>query len=409
MDLRTEGVPTRRVLTGDDGAPLDEDRVLALALRWGDRPISLEHVRPGTPRTPVDGVAFHWEGRLPVIALAEGLRAWVEREGKWVEPGRRVALELGEVLVVSTGELVLEARLQRRSERLPKTGRHESLFFALVVTHCLMIFAAVAVALVITPRVDEPSMWGAPGLVLRLASTPFTAVPERQTPRLEDRVKEVVARATVRDFSPETPTKKNSAMSVLQRLLGGGGGGGVFGGGLGNGIDAALENLGGPGHNAMAGDGLTGVNARNLGGGIGGNGLSLGGPIGPGRGDGPPGPGLRGHHAEVVVCRDCNLSPQGYDRELILKVVRRHQNEIRFCYESELQKLPELAGKVTVAWIIGPTGSVDSAEIAESGLGNANVEACIVQKVRRWSFPEPKGGQEVAITFPWVFHFAGGE
>jgi TonB family protein len=102
------------------------------------------------------------------------------------------------------------------------------------------------------------------------------------------------------------------------------------------------------------------------------------------------------------------LSP-GYDRDLVLKVVKRHQNEIRFCYESELSKNPGLAGKVTVAWTIGASGAVESAQIAESGLSNADVEACIVQRVRRWNFPEPSGGQEVAITFPWVFQTAGSD
>jgi TonB family protein len=102
------------------------------------------------------------------------------------------------------------------------------------------------------------------------------------------------------------------------------------------------------------------------------------------------------------------LSP-GYDRDLVLKVVRRHQSEIRYCYESELQKHPELGGKITVAWTIGSSGSVESAEVAESGLRNETVESCIVQRIRRWNFPEPKGGQEVAITFPWVFQVAGSE
>ncbi|MFZ5445728.1 MAG: AgmX/PglI C-terminal domain-containing protein [Myxococcota bacterium] len=404
MELRTGRVPARRVLVGDDGAPLDHDRVLALALRWGEQPLSLEHVRPGSPRAPLEGVELRWEGPLPLFALADGVRAWVEREGQWAAAGRRLALEPGEALVVDAGEVVLEARLQRKAARLPKTRAHENFFFGLVVTHALMIFTAAAVALAITPRVDEPSWWGAPNALRRLASTPFTDVPRPRSPQLEERVKELVAR---RDFSPQQPSTRSerSALSVVQRLLGGGGG--VFGAGLGAGIDAALSQLGG-GQNAMAGDGLVGVNARNLGGGLGGDGLSLGGlpGAGPGAASGPPG-GLRAHRAEIVLCRDCNLTPQGYDRELILKVVRRHQNEIRFCYESELQKTPELAGKVTVAWTIGPTGAVESAEIAESGLSNANVEACIVQKVRRWSFPEPQGGQEVAITFPWVFQVAG--
>ena len=181
----------------------------------------------------------------------------------------------------------------------------------------------------------------------------------------------------------------------------------MFARGLGGGIDAALSNLG-HGQQRAAAEGLEGMDRRNLGDGIAGNGLSLG-RLGPGRGPGAgPGVVLGGHRAVDIVCPGCApvLTP-GYDRDLVLKVVRRHQNEIRFCYESELSKNPALAGKVTVAWTISPSGSVDTAQIAESGLCNASVEACIVQRVKRWSFPEPTGGQEVAITFPWVFQVAG--
>ena len=179
---------------------------------------------------------------------------------------------------------------------------------------------------------------------------------------------------------------------------------------FGRAIDAALNTLGSGGVTSAAEN--AGLNARETGGGgPGGTGLSLG-RIGTRPGGGGPGPGfgLGPKKVEDIVCAQCTpkLAP-GYDRDLVLKVVRKHQNEIRYCYETELQKHPELAGKVTVAWTIGATGSVESADIAESGLGNPNVEACIVQRVRRWNFPEPQGGQEVGVTFPWVFQVAGAE
>ena len=410
MELRTERVPARRVLRGDDGAPLDHDRVLALAIRWADRPLTVEHVKPGSDRAPIDGVEIRWEEGMPVVALSGGTRAWVERSaGQWAEAGRRAALEAGEVLVVHSGELTLEARLQRRSEKAGKS-RQESFFFGLVMAHSLMLFAAVTIAMVITPRTDEPSMWGTPGSILRLAATPWLPEPVKKAPVLEERVNDVVTKAAHKQVPPLTQ-KKSTAMDVLKLLMGGGGGMGAFSKTLGGGLNDAIANLGG---HQVAGpaDGLSGMNGRDLGGGIGNGGLGLNGPIGPGRGPGSPGlpTGLGGHRSGSILCAKCapELSP-GYDRDLVLKVVKRHQNEIRFCYESELSKNPGLAGKVTVAWTIGASGAVESAQIAESGLSNADVEACIVQRVRRWNFPEPSGGQEVAITFPWVFQTAGSD
>jgi TonB family protein len=92
-----------------------------------------------------------------------------------------------------------------------------------------------------------------------------------------------------------------------------------------------------------------------------------------------------------------------------MKVIKRHQNEIKFCYEQELQKNPALAGKVAVAWTIDATGGVSEANISESSISNANVESCIEQRIRRWKFPEPQGGGVVNVTFPWIFKAAGDE
>lgn len=401
MELRTDGVPTRRVLGGDDGAPLDGDRVLAIALRWSDRPLSVEHVKVGEARTPLDGVEIRWEGNLPIIATAGGARAWVERApGQWADPGRRTALEPGETLIVQSGELTLEARLQRRSEKAIAVRRQEGLFFGLVMAHSLMLFVAIAVAMVITPRTDEEWMWGAPSSLLKVV-TSFTTIQERKKPALEERINTVLKNDTFRP-SEQTQPKKTTALQAMKLLFGGQGG--FFNNGS-SGIDAAINALKGPG---FANEGIGGPAGKNMGGG-GPPGFGGIGPIGPGRGPGGGLPnGLRGHKLEDIVCKGCVPKlPPGYDRDLVLKVVRRHQNQIRFCYESELSRAPELAGKVTVAWTIGASGSVEAAEIAESVLGNERVEACIVQRVKQWKFPEPSGGQEVAITFPWVFQVAG--
>ncbi len=406
MELLTERVPTRRVLHGDDGAPLDGDCVLAIATRWDDRPLSLTHLKRGVPSTPMEGLEVRWEGGLPVIATTGGIKAFLERPGvATVESGRRTALELGDVFFAQLGALTLEARLQRKSERSPSVRRQEGFFFALVVTHSLMLMTALLVAMVITPFTPDESMWGSPSK-LHVPITPQVVLPKARAPELDKKIDEAVRTATT---TPRIKTpQKATAVSVLQKLFAGGGGGGVFSGGLRN-IDAALDSLR-PGVNGVD-NGLVGLTARDTGGGLGpGNGLSLGRigpPGGPGKG---PGVGLRGKRIEDIVCANCvpKLAP-GYDRDLVLKVVRRHQSEIRYCYETELAKEPTLGGKVTVAWTIGATGTVDFAEIAESGLGNSRVESCIVQRIKRWNFPEPTGGQEVAITFPWVFHVAGAD
>ncbi|MFP2909366.1 TonB family protein, partial [Pyxidicoccus sp. 3LFB2] len=99
----------------------------------------------------------------------------------------------------------------------------------------------------------------------------------------------------------------------------------------------------------------------------------------------------------------------GLDKDVIAKVIRRHQGEIKYCYESELNKDPSLAGKVAVAFTIDPTGAVSDATVSESTLNNSKAEQCMLSRIRRWKFPEPKGGGVVSVTYPWLFSPAGGE
>ena len=88
--------------------------------------------------------------------------------------------------------------------------------------------------------------------------------------------------------------------------------------------------------------------------------------------------------------------------DVIRRVVQRHVNEVRFCYEQQLMTQPELAGTVTVAFVIAPTGAVQSASVASTTLGSPAAESCIAQAVRRWTFPAPEGGGIVAVRYPFT-------
>ncbi len=101
------------------------------------------------------------------------------------------------------------------------------------------------------------------------------------------------------------------------------------------------------------------------------------------------------------------MSEGGLPREEILRVVRRHQSEVKFCYESALQQDASLSGKVAMLWVIGASGEVVDVKVAESSLGSAAVEGCLLDRVGKWRFPEPKDGGSVTVTFPWVFKAAG--
>lgn len=91
------------------------------------------------------------------------------------------------------------------------------------------------------------------------------------------------------------------------------------------------------------------------------------------------------------------------DKSLIDAVIKRHMNQIRYCYQRELTKSPDLSGKITVKFVIAKDGSVSKAEIKSSSMGSPTVESCIADRFRRFQFPEPKGGGIVIVSYPFIF------
>lgn len=125
---------------------------------------------------------------------------------------------------------------------------------------------------------------------------------------------------------------------------------------------------------------------------------------GYGRGAG----GFRGRSAGVPQVRSGGAEVRGsLSKEVIRRVVRRHINEVKFCYEQQLNSRPDLQGRVTTRFVISPTGSVQSAMVASSSLRNQAVESCIVRAVRRWTFPAPDGGGVVVVNYPFLLDAAG--
>jgi TonB family protein len=96
------------------------------------------------------------------------------------------------------------------------------------------------------------------------------------------------------------------------------------------------------------------------------------------------------------------------DKESIRRVIRRHINEVKYCYVNELQTL-RASGRVEVRFTIGPTGRVVAARVVSTTLGAPSVEECVAQAVRRWVFPACKCGGIVIVNYPFYFRYPGDE
>ena len=84
-----------------------------------------------------------------------------------------------------------------------------------------------------------------------------------------------------------------------------------------------------------------------------------------------------------------------------MKVVQAHASAIQFCYEKELQRFPNLAGKVVLNWKVDTEGHVTTSKIDNSTLSNPAAEGCMSRQVKAWIFPKSTG--PTTVNFPFFF------
>jgi hypothetical protein len=189
------------------------------------------------------------------------------------------------------------------------------------------------------------------------------------------------------------PTLGPDAENVMGRLDTTGPGGGFGNGGLG----VFGKDTGGGGTSTTT----IGVNLNGIG------------PYRPGSGNhyGPPGvTGLGMHKVGKVepIATPTVLSGGGLSKDIIKRVIHFHKNEIKFCYDKRLAQKPTLgSGRVVARFLIGGNGRVLNAGVEASTLGDASVEACVAEAIRRWDFPKPSDSGVISVSYPFVMHAPG--
>jgi TonB family protein len=139
--------------------------------------------------------------------------------------------------------------------------------------------------------------------------------------------------------------------------------------------------------------------------------LGKNGETGNHSGYGGPGHGVGDLHARHAIPPDpmpgIVVGRGSLDKEIIRRVIRRHVNEVRYCYEQELTKNPRLGGRIVAQFTIAAEGRVISSMVQNSTMGNVTIENCTIQAIRRWEFPKPTGGGLVIVSYPFVLAPAG--
>jgi outer membrane biosynthesis protein TonB len=98
---------------------------------------------------------------------------------------------------------------------------------------------------------------------------------------------------------------------------------------------------------------------------------------------------------------------EGLTKDQVGEVIHRHLSEIRYCYESAMVRSPDIEGKLVTAFVIGGNGKVKSTEVTTSTLPDPRLDDCVLRRLVTWQFPLPRGGVDVAVSYPFIFKTLG--
>ena len=87
------------------------------------------------------------------------------------------------------------------------------------------------------------------------------------------------------------------------------------------------------------------------------------------------------------------------DADPVQAGVRKRQGHLTYCYEEALEKDPSVQGRIEVQWRI-VEGAVTAARILSNTTDDADLGACVIRKIEKWSF-DPS----VTDTVDWPFEF----
>ena len=116
------------------------------------------------------------------------------------------------------------------------------------------------------------------------------------------------------------------------------------------------------------------------------------------------GPGLGSRRRSNVRIKFSPPRVQGkLSTELVRRIMRRHTNEVRYCYEKELQRKPGLQGELELSFVIAGKGMVSSTALLRSTLGSKTVERCVLDALGRWLFPGTADGKPATVAVSMNF------
>lgn len=436
----------------EDERPAPNNRMLESVLIWKDTVVEVRHTAAGeavvlgnqgnvTFRLSTEG----WGGQTPyelvkrdgTVAAPNGGKLTVRRQTKvHAEATGSTRLELGDRAAVTVGDVTLMVQWVARA-KVVATSPWKSMDFyfqkilaGTIATHVLLLLIFQLTPM--DPDLDADDLFKNPNAFAKLILKPELEEKKKKVElsgkkdggKHKDKegkfgkkeVKQKEAASSKKGAPVVDPNKreKDRQIAFNSGVLGilkksGGAVSNVFGpGGLGTGINNALGGLNGVSSGDAGGAG--GLGSRGTGPGGGGSALGIGGlGSGTGRGSGGRGDvdlGGRGK-GTTKITPGKTIVEGGLSKEEIGRVIKRYLSQIKYCYEKELTRNPNLAGKVVTSFTISGTGKVTECDVVESSLNDPTVEDCVSKIILRIQFPQPKGGGIVLVSYPFIFQSSG--
>jgi TonB family protein len=117
-------------------------------------------------------------------------------------------------------------------------------------------------------------------------------------------------------------------------------------------------------------------------------------------------PQLEERKDQVVQAKESDVAPDALSLKeataAINRTVATFLGGIRYLYNKELRKNPDLEGKLTVSLTIAPNGTVAECHVVDSTLKAPDLEKAVIDRIRKWTFP-PVAQKPITVTYPFVF------
>ena len=115
-------------------------------------------------------------------------------------------------------------------------------------------------------------------------------------------------------------------------------------------------------------------------------------------GGGRPGLGAKKEPGLKPIVAWERVQPRGCGRGEVLTVLEGSEGALRYCYEKELQRDPELAGEVTFQVKIGAEGQVTDVSVAKATL-HERAHGCMLRVLKRKRFPAKACAVSATMAF----------